>query len=77
MSLGKFVSQSTPIVVVANDLYNVAISHVLGDHDFSKCFMFVRFSITKSISTNEDEKKATLARFALAASPDRHKEQKK
>ena len=53
------------------------MSHVLGDHDFSKCFMFVRFRITKSISTNEDEKKATLARFALATSADRHKEQKK
>ena len=53
------------------------MSHVLGDHDFSKCFMFVRFGITKSMSANEEGKKDTLVRFPLPTSVDPHEGQKK
>ena len=43
----------------------------------SKCFMFIRFRITKSTSLNENAQKATLARFALAASADPHGKKRK
>lgn len=35
LGLAESVSQSTPIAAAANELYKVAKSHGLSDHDFS------------------------------------------